>query len=258
MEPDIALKVIQNAFDLWFAPELDRRIAAGQLPVGFKVWAAQVVLDPDADQPRIYFNEQVRGVMQGRANRPIKKGEVVRLADFDEIVALELSSEDPDAGHLTAILHNDAWFLHFDFRYNAGRIDEYLALARQFLVAAGKARQDVADRVTIENLHAAVELLARCFLLLFPGREAVEARTHSFTHSKFNLYGRTGAAPPGHVALLNRLAALRVPARYLRGALDLEEGELDSLLSQAHAMAVELDARRPSPRRPLEHPRRKE
>ncbi len=61
-EAQFTRTVIGNAFKLWFGPELDRRVAAGELPRGVKIWAAQIIID--LEQPHIInFNEQIQGVL---------------------------------------------------------------------------------------------------------------------------------------------------------------------------------------------------
>jgi hypothetical protein len=251
LDDETALAVIQNAFDLWFAPELDRRVADGRLPNGFAVWAVQAIIDPES-HTHIYFNEQLQGVLCGRPRSPespITVGAQARLGDLAEIVSLELTSDYPNAGHFTAILHNDRWFLHFDFRYNAGRIDAHVGLARQFLRAAKRASEDAAPNVAIENLLAAVELLARCFLLLHSGSETINATSHGFVQTRFNLWARTGAAPARFATLLNRLLDLRPRARYLRGTLSVQSDELEGMIALGDDMLHELETKRPRVRR---------
>src|SRR3989442_14321957 len=51
--------VLQNAFDLWFEPEIKRRQAAGILPTPFSLWAAQVLIEPDGPAT-IHFNDRLR------------------------------------------------------------------------------------------------------------------------------------------------------------------------------------------------------
>jgi hypothetical protein len=42
-----------------------------------------------------------------------------------EIVGMELTIEQPNASHLTAVLHKQTWYLLFDFRYNATRVSGF-------------------------------------------------------------------------------------------------------------------------------------
>ncbi len=50
---------MQEAFDLWINPELERRHAAGQLPADFVLMVAQVLFDP-TDGVSVRLNEEVR------------------------------------------------------------------------------------------------------------------------------------------------------------------------------------------------------
>ena len=132
---DLTEKVLRNAFDLWFEPEIKRRQEAGTLPMPFKLWAAQVILDMGRP-PVINFNEELKGALAGSMTGPVKIGQQVRLADIGDLAGFQLTTEHPNAGHLTAVVHRGKWFLFFDFRYNAARIERHFGVSRQFLGAA--------------------------------------------------------------------------------------------------------------------------
>ena len=82
MTEDGADRMLQQAFELWFQPEIDRRVSAGTLPSEFSVWAAQVIMEPDGDSPVVRFSDQIRGVLTGRTTRPVAAGEIVRFWGF--------------------------------------------------------------------------------------------------------------------------------------------------------------------------------
>ncbi len=46
-DPELAMALLSNAFELWFEPEIKRRQEAGTLPTPFELWAAQVLLELD-------------------------------------------------------------------------------------------------------------------------------------------------------------------------------------------------------------------
>ena len=139
-DSDFTLAVLRNAFELWFEPEIQRRQERGEFPKPFKLWAAQILMEPDSP-PVIAFNEQIQGVLQAKPDAntplPIEKGQQLRLRDLGDIVGMQLTTEHPNAGHLTALFHKGAWYLLFDFRYNSARINLSLDVARQFYAAAG-------------------------------------------------------------------------------------------------------------------------
>jgi hypothetical protein len=53
VDEQIRQAVIQQAMDFWIKPEIERRRAAGTLPTDFALSAAQVILDPGADEPKV-------------------------------------------------------------------------------------------------------------------------------------------------------------------------------------------------------------
>src|SRR6202030_1175276 len=97
-------------------PEMERRGAAGRLPNHFNLWAAQIVFEVDAPVT-VRFNEEIRATMMVRATRSVAKGEAVSFADFSEIVSIELTHNDPNAGHITIMLHQGSWFITWNTRY---------------------------------------------------------------------------------------------------------------------------------------------
>lgn len=242
---EFAEVVINNAFRLWFIPELDRRRADGRIPDGFELRAAQVVMDLNNPSPVVRINEEVRGVLEARAARPIEKGQPVCESDMSELLGMSLTEDDPNAGHATALLHNDVWYLFFDFRYNAARIEQYIDMARQFLHVAGTAARDGQLRPVVENLFATVEILAKCLLMMRPDRSVLESKKHKFVATRFNLEGKLGNVPPDSVQLLNRLTALRPIARYQPETLALTKEDAQTLCVQAQKMLDWIDSARP-------------
>ena len=105
-------------------PGRERRRQAGHLPEAFELHAAQVIFDMELDAPKVRLNEEVKAVFKARANQALEAGEAVRWADITELVVLQLTDQDPNAGHLTVLRKPDGWWITFDFRYNATRIAE--------------------------------------------------------------------------------------------------------------------------------------
>src|SRR5207302_7856928 len=226
-------------------PELDRRVASGMIPHGFVVWGAQVILDLDRKQPEVRINSEIRGVFQAKATRSIAAGEAVGLADFDDILGMQLTGEDANAGHLTAVLHRDHWFLCFDFRYNATRIEEQLASVDQFLAAGEFSVTNGHAIAAVDNLYDAVQIMAKSFLLMYPDPRVLEAKTHGFVETRFNLEGKLRNVPDYSVKLVNDLKELRPRTRYAAQPAELPEAHLKEFLASAKAMRAEIEARRP-------------
>ena len=75
-------------------------VAQETIPEPFILYTAQVVMD---EMPHCKCALMMRFMAEVRATRAIKKGEPISFNDFDKIVAVELTDEDADAGHVTAI-----------------------------------------------------------------------------------------------------------------------------------------------------------
>jgi hypothetical protein len=110
---------------LWIGPEIERRRTEGRIPDGYVLRAAQVIFDV-GEPPRVLLDEEVQVVAMVRAKRPVAKGEAITDADFEEIAVMQLPPDRPDSGHVTLIDHNGYWWVSFDFRLNAQRIDRTL------------------------------------------------------------------------------------------------------------------------------------
>lgn len=247
MEDDFGRKVIEQAFNLWINPEIERRREAGRLPDDFDLYAVQVIMNVDTDAPEVRLNDEVRAALKVRATRDIEKGQALKPGDFDHIEAIELTELDPNAGHFTMLRHEGSWYLNFDFRYNAARISEHIAAAREFLDCSAFSLEKRQTRAFIENLFSAAELMAKGLLLVLPDKSILGSKTHKIVSSRFNSWSKLGNTDPRYVKLLNRLSLLRSPARYLRKDLKLAPDEAKGMLAVAEEMFETLCAT--SPRR---------
>ncbi len=248
MDKSFTETVISNAFELWFIPELERRKKSGIIPCDFHVWGAQLITEPDKPASHIYFNKEMHGVFEAEALVKSDVGDVLSISDVGKITGAWLTEGDlyPNAGYLTTLLHKGIWYLSFDFRYNATRIEEHMNIAHQFLEIASTALTKEFVNAFVENLFAVVEILAKCYLMMYPDKRVLEATTHSFIKTGFNLQGRHQNVPPEFVKLLNRLSKLRPKARYQRGTLGLSMGEARALYEQTQDMLRFIEARRPT------------
>ena len=247
--PEFTAGVLRNVFALWFEPEIKRRQDAGALPKPFSLWAAQIIMEPDKP-PVISFNDHIRGVLQARPDSdtplPIEKGQELRLADLGEIVGMQLTTEDANAGHLTAIFHKATWYLMFDFRYNATRISLNLDVAHQFLAAAETAASKEHLNAAVENLFATVEIAAKSYLMMHPDPRLLGRIRHGFVATEFNRYGgKLANVEQSYVALFNTVTSVRTKARYPDQPLRTSASEISQWLATAKSMLTDLDARRP-------------
>jgi HEPN domain-containing protein len=241
--------VLKNAFELWFDPEIGRRQAAGLLPTPFAVWAAQVLLEV-GEPAEIFFNDQIRGIFKAQIppdfQAPIERGAQISLADMGEIVGMELTIEQPNASHLTAVLHKQTWYLLFDFRYNATRVARHLSVAREFLSAAEAAYSAKHYNVAVDNLFAAVELAAKSHLLMLPDERFLTSTRHGFVATRFNLHGgKHGNVDPIFVSLFNELTNEWTAARYPDEPLRVGASKIGEWLKTARVMLDDLDQKRP-------------
>jgi HEPN domain-containing protein len=228
--------VVEQAFDFWIGPEIERRREVGQLPENFELQAAQVIFGMEERSPEVRLNEEVKAVATVVAARAIAKGEAATDADVAEYKEIVLTDQDPDSGHITMVRRQDGWALAFDFRRNAGRMTKHSELAAQFLAAARFARERGFLRVFVDNLFSATELMAKGLLIWLPDRSLLDSKTHRSIKVRFNALRKHDNVDGRFADLLNRLAQLREPARYLSGEVTLTDGEMDAMLAIAEEM----------------------
>jgi len=77
----------------------------------------------------VRLNEEVKADVQVEAKRAIAKGEEVTADDIYAYKAIILTEDDPNAGHITIVLHQCTWALAFDFRRNAAHIGAHVERA---------------------------------------------------------------------------------------------------------------------------------
>jgi len=241
--------VLQNAFQLWFEPEIHRRQDAGLLPKPFHIWGAQVLLEV-GKQPLVFFNDQIRGVFKAgidpNATAEVEKGDAVPFDTVADIQGLQLTDSDANASHLTAILHRNVWYLLFDFRYNAARVGRHLKVAREFLSTAQDALTKQHLNVAIDNLFAGVELCAKAHLLMLPDERVLSSTRHPFVAAHFNQHGgKHGNVDSEFVELFNVLSSNWTKARYPADSLGTSSTTVAAWLETAQRMLADLDAKRP-------------
>lgn len=241
----MAQAVIEQAFELWINPEIERRREVGALPHDFVLTRAQVIFDMEAEAPLVRLNEEIKAVAIIKAARPIKKGQPVTYEDVAEVQDIGLTEDDPNAGHLTILLTPDGWTLAFDFRRNAMRIAGHVAAAEEFLAASSWARDQGHKKVFVDTLLSATELMAKGFLISLPDEKLLTTRRHGYIQAQFNAASKLDNVDRRFAALLNKLWRLRRPARYLSTDLTLTAEEMDGMLAVAREMLVAVRASSP-------------
>jgi len=246
MDQKEAAHLLEQSFQLWFNPEIQRRRDRGVISSSYPLWAGQVIMDLELESPIVRLNEEVHAFVHGKAARPITAGEAVALeTDLLSLDRISLSNEFPNAGHLTALVFKGTWVISIDFQYNAARIQSQLSCADQFLSAARHCVQSNLAIAAIDNLYDAVQLMAKCFLIAYPDKQVLESTSHGFIETKLNLIGKQGQVSPSSVHLLNELADLRPKTRYALQPVDVAATTLERLLTEADRMRIEIEGRRP-------------
>lgn len=237
-ESGMGQAIFEQVTNLYVRPEVERRRAAGTVPEEFDLWAVQIVMNVDAPVG-VRLNDEAKYIAEVKVARPVQRGEAVRVKDVDELKHIELTDDDPDAGHITMIRTAGHWAIQFDFTYNSGRAHQTLDVAKDFLESAREAVAAGRQRVAVDNLYSAVELAAKATLLPHPDKTLFSSKTHGLVSRKFNRWAKLGNTDQRFADLLNRLGQLRPRARYGLGSLALAEGELEGMLAVAKEMIAQ-------------------
>jgi hypothetical protein len=242
-EAETSERFIQQFWDLWIGPAIERRQRDGQLPADFAPYRMQVIFR-FGSLPEVRLNEEVRGRAVARPGRPVVVGEEVALDELEALLSVQLTDQDPNAGHFTLIRHRENWVLSFDFRYNAASSRQHAALAREFLNVATYALERGYVGPLIDNLFSATELMAKAELQMHD-QTIFRGHFHGERRVRYQRWAETGNADRRYAELLNRLWDLRGVARYLEdGPLPSPE-EARTMLDTAEEMFTHLDARIP-------------
>jgi hypothetical protein len=111
LDPEFALTVINQIFDLWVVPELKRR--------GLSLTRAnirKVLVEMDPDKPlRVLINDEAEIVGKAIVKRDIAEGEEVTLTDIDELAELRPLTIGPNSGWICFVRFGNQEFVAFDF-----------------------------------------------------------------------------------------------------------------------------------------------
>jgi len=208
------IRTLAHMFQLSFSPEIVRRKEAGMLPEDFALWGAQMIQTEDAPKS-VRLNDEIRGVMHVRMDRPVEKGEAATMSDLRNLVDFDVADDELDYGHCTVIFDGVGWRMFFNFQAGRGRSLSTMAKAEQFLEAARYSREQGHIGPTVDNLFSACELLSKARLTL---NHSKAADNHRAISSAINAERRLGNVDSAFVELFNRMSRERYPARY--GAYD--------------------------------------
>lgn len=212
---------------LFVVPELERRRLTQEFPQPVELSGFQVLWNNGAESPpTVRINDEVRTILG--VDVPSREGLVVGqpivLDATSRIEAIHLHPEEEQFAHFTAVHVGRKWFYSFDFRHQKRAARDHLLAAEEFLQTAQSARAAGATRAFLENAHSVLELVVKIELLLLS-----VIGTGRIQHPEI----RDKASRLFHIqdthGLLARLAALRLPARYLVGSLQVQSSELDDI-----------------------------
>jgi hypothetical protein len=106
----------KQIFKVYIDPEIERRRQAGSLSDDFTLYAVQVIMNHDGPI-EVRLNDEVNAYIVGTFTKPVSDADAVSIGDMDTITDVELTDSDPNAGHVTLVVHKGSWVGRFDFRY---------------------------------------------------------------------------------------------------------------------------------------------
>ncbi len=166
----------------------------------------------------------------------MKRGQRVDITALD-VTDIRLSDADDDSGHFTLIERAEGqWAMAFDGRRNVTRPRRTVQVASEFLASAQADIEAGRSHSAADALFSGVELLAEAELTLLPlERQRGDGRAkHRWVQMAINRRRKANNTRPENAELLNRLAQVRVDARYLLRHIAIDE--LTQLLTRARDM----------------------
>lgn len=212
LDKEGAERLLQQAFELWINPEIERRRAIGELKEPFSLQYAQRLQWPDGNIT-IRLNEEVQGIAFAKANRDVRKGDPVLLSDIEHLEAFDLHEDELDCGHWTVIWTGKSWFTGFNFLSNRGKCADLLNKSAQFLIASLEAHKKQHAAVAVDTLFSACELIAKAELVSSHQID-IDVKSHGSISNQINLWRKHGNIESAFVELMNNLSNLRKRYRY--------------------------------------------
>ncbi len=232
---EIGKNLLNQVFEFWVNPEIERRRQNKILPKNFKLRMAQIVMNV-GKPPIIRLNDEIKAQLVVRVTRNVVAGDPVSTADIDEIENLKLTEDDPDAGHITIILHKNRWFISFNFHYNSSKVRNHIEAAHEFLETAQNALTSKRYRAFYENIFCAVELISKAWLLRMPVQKLLSSKNHSLIHSEINRHAKLGNIYKDYSKMFNEISEVRPRSRYLNGKFVYNHGNCEKIQKIANEM----------------------
>lgn len=232
---EIGKRLCEQVFSFWINPEIERRTKENRLPHGFKLLMAQIVMNV-GQAPIVRLNGEIKATMVVRVTRDVTPDDNVYLSDFDAIEKISLTDSDPNAAHITMMLHKRRWVISFSFHYNSEKVKAHLEAAHEFLLVAHDCLLNKRFRSFYENLFAAVELTSKSWLLRMPLPTVLKSKNHKHIGNHINNHTRLGNVCENFSKLLNHLTDSRGTARYLDGEFRANEKTCEAMWKTAEQM----------------------
>jgi hypothetical protein len=229
--PDMGQPLLEQIFELWLRPELERRGLDKQPE---EVVRALIVFAPGR-KPQVLIDTEAPLVVRARAARAIEAGEPVTEADIDAIEGLVPRDIDPNAGWVGFILFRNAYTIAFDFRRNRAEATKKLERAKEFLEAAGLTIEAHLKAPAIDALYAAAELAVDDQRMMLHDQRL---KDHQERRRWFSKWTKLGNAPSDHGRALADLARYRGRARYSEGSIRVRDPHLSWLADQVADMII--------------------
>ncbi len=240
---DLGALFLKQVMDLWVSPALAKRQAAGELKVGQRIVAIQVVFFPDNRPLEVRVNGEVKGIVIV-PNAAISPGQLVYEHEVDDITGVKLIEDERDCGHVTVFLLRQVKRIFFDFRRNLAASQAHADAAKEFYATALYALDNGHMRAFVDNLYSAAELAVRAFLLT-DGDPRFRPKTHRAVSSQFNKLAQPGRTHSDKTGAFNNLETLRQRGRYLEGMLDLDVTQAREMLATVSELISSVDRGRP-------------
>ena len=205
-------RILWQAEEFWWAPEIERRKAMGVMDDDFAIVMAQALFCPDGSIV-VRFNEEVRGIANVRASRRIEKGDQVHKNDLDGLESFDLLEDDLDSGHFTMIKVTSGWFVTFNFLRSRSLCASLLDSAKEFLDVVRFSMEKGKSRPGVDNLYSACELVSKAQLIMSSMLDR-NSRSHRAIRGKINQWRKLGNINDSFVTLFNELGNLRPSYRY--------------------------------------------
>jgi hypothetical protein len=213
--------LINHVFELWVAPEVERR---GLILTQLDIRKVLVELEPGRDA-RVLLNDEAELEVAFIPRRDIAEGEDVTLGDIEDLSGLRPASIGSNSGWIVFARLGDRGMVAFDFRYNRAHASAVLGRAREFLTIAEIASVQ-SPPVAVDLAFSAAELAVQAQMMTLQS----DTNYHRERREWLAGWARNQNVPTQHADLLWNLADLRGSARYCEGVLRLDPARLGLIM----------------------------